>query len=240
MWNKMEKNKKFSDQNLELKSRFVIKFQKNILKWFEKHQRTFPWREKSISSYQILIAEVLLQKTRAENITEVYLMFINRYKNIEELAKADANELIELLKPLGFFNRRTRDFLKMSKEIMIEHRGHIPHSKSNLEDLPGIGPYIANAYLCVAHNQRLPIVDTNVKRLYSRFFGISVQSDLRRDKYIWNLAEQVLPKKNYKKFNWAVLDLTAKICKSKSPEHKKCPLNKECAFLANIKARDLQ
>lgn len=224
----MNKDIILPQQNTKIKTAKIKKLRKKIPKWFEENQRFFPWREPNISSYQILIAEILLQKTRAENVVDIYLKFINKFANIKELSNANSKEIINIIRPLGFYNRKTRDLIKLSKEIMTKHGGKIPLKKSKLEELPGIGTYISNAFLCFACNKRVPIVDTNVKRIYSRYFGINVNADPRRDTDIWFLAKRVLPMKSVKEFNWGVLDFSALICKSRNPHHFDCPLRENC------------
>ncbi|MBU4189845.1 MAG: hypothetical protein KJ886_02455 [Candidatus Thermoplasmatota archaeon] len=207
----------------------IKKLQRKLLVWFEKNGRKFPWREPHRSPYEIFVAEMMLQKTRAEGIVDVYLRFIKQYQNIKELAKADLTGLTELLKPLGLYRRRARDMLNLSKIVVEKYQGKLPASKKELLMLPGIGIYIASAFLSVAYNRPLPIVDTNIRRLYSRFFSLNIHKDLRRDKFVWELAAKILPRKNCKEFNWALLDLSAMVCKSKVPLCASCPVREDCA-----------
>lgn len=205
----------------------IIKtFQKCLISWFNLNGRRFPWREHRRSPYEILIAEIMLQKTKAENIIPTYLKFIEKYPGFEALSKANPNELQQDLKVLGLSNVRSKNILKLAQEI--RKIGFIPSEREKLLTLPGIGPYIANAFLLAAYNQRLPVVDTNVRRLYERVFSLKSKKDPRRDKKIWTFAEKVLPKNNYKEFTWALMDFCASVCKAKNPLCSSCPIRSIC------------
>jgi len=202
----------------------IAKFRRKIFEWFKHNKRNFPWRDGKRSAYEILVAEILLQKTKAENIVDVYLDFVKRFPNPEKLSKAKFSELERLLKPLGLYRNRSRNLIKLGKEL-VKTKG-----KGDLKELPGVGPYIANAFLLTVFNKRLPVVDTNVRRLYERVFSVKSKPDPRRDKSIWGFAERVLPKKRYREFTWGILDFSAIICKKKNPKCNLCPLKSICDY----------
>lgn len=209
--------------------RDIIKtFQERLISWFNLNGRRFPWREHGRSPYEILIAEIMLQKTKAENIVPTYLKFIEKYPDFGVLSNANPNELQQDLKALGLSNVRSKNILKLAQEI--KKIGFIPNEREKLLSLPGIGPYIANAFLLAAHNQRLPVVDTNVRRLYERVFSLKSKKDPRRDKEIWTFAEKVLPENNYKEFTWALMDFCASVCKAKNPLCGSCPIRIICEY----------
>ena len=206
--------------------------QTKLMKWFKENQRDFPWRDSRKTKYDILIAEMMLQKTRAGGIVKTYLKFIKKYPGFQELSKASQSEIAHMIKPLGLHNMRSKNFINLCASL--KHRKwKIPSSKEELLKLPGVGDYIANAYLVVALNKRVPIVDTNIKRIYNRLFSIVPTKDPRRDENIWIFCESLLPKRKYKEFNWALLDFAALVCKSKKPECKSCPLRNYCDFYQN-------
>ena len=201
--------------------------QRTLLKWYEIHGRkSLPWRRNDISPFHKLVAEILLQKTRAENIVPIYLEFIKRYPSAIELAKESEEKLAEFLKPLGLYRNRARNLIKMAK--IIVDRG-IPRDRRELELLPGVGPYIANAFLVTAYNYCLPVVDTNVRRFLSRVFSLRTKRDVRRDPFVWKFMERILPSQKCREFIWAVLDFSAKICKPK-PRCNVCPIKDICNF----------
>ncbi|MBA2840872.1 A/G-specific adenine glycosylase [Methanococcus maripaludis] len=204
-----------------------------ILKWYSKNSREFPWRYTS-DPYKVFVSEILLQRTLAAKVIPTFLKIIKKYPSVNELAKSDINELKKYFEDIGLFYRA--ELLKnISKQISIEFNGKIPEKREDLRKIKGIGDYICNSILCFGYGKRYQIVDTNVVRLYSRLFSfVSTKKDIERDPKLWELAELVLPEKNYVNYNYAILDFAALICKSKHPQCSECPLNKYCGYLNKI------
>ncbi len=221
-------NAKLETNIPEINNVRIKKFQNRIMKWFRKNKREFPWRDPNRSPYEILIAEIMLQKTRAENIVNTYLNFINKYPNFVRLSKASFKELSGILEVLGLSKIKAKNLTRLAKEIKL--LGEIPKDKETLIKLPGIGPYIANAFSISAFCMRLPVVDTNVRRLYNRLFSFESKKDPRRDKNIWILAKRLLPKVHCKEFTWAIMDFCATVCNAKNPICHSCPLNDICDY----------
>lgn len=208
----------------------IKEFRKRLFEWYANNRRTFPWRDRKASPYEILIAEIMLQKTRAENIVKTYQHFIEKYPNPKTLSQTNVSELMELIKPLGLYRLRSKRLHEMGKAFV--RMGKIPSDSKGLESLLGIGPYILNAFLLAAFNKRLPVVDTNIRRVYERVFSVKSKRDPRRDKFIWEFAEKILPEKDYREFTWALLDFSALVCTKKSPKCPVCPVSKICDFYA--------
>lgn len=206
----------------------IIIFRKLIFKWSKENFRNFPWRKQGISKYDILIAEIMLQKTKAENVVYIYKKFLEKYPTPSKLSKARQKSIEKLIKPLGLYRNRSQNLLILGKAIVPPN--DIPHSYANLSVLPGIGPYITNAFLISAYDQSLPVVDTNIRRLYERIFSIKSKVDPRRDRDIWMFAKKILPKKNCRSFTWGLLDFSALVCKKRKPNCHVCPLQTICNF----------
>lgn len=201
-------------------------FVKRVLTWGKTHRRLFPWRETS-NPYKVLIAEVMLHRTKAEQVLPIYSSFIKKFPNSETLANTTVDRIEKEIKSLGLSYRASR--LKRIGELLVErHKGQVPSDYKSLRELPGVGPYIANAVLCFAFGQKRPILDTNVVRVISRFFGIPISSDPHKNKSLWNLMDQIVPQTEAREFNLTVLDLAALVCKAKKPEHNRCPLTDIC------------
>jgi A/G-specific adenine glycosylase len=205
-------------------------FQSCLLRWYKSNKRIFLWREPSRSPYEILIAEVMLQKTRAENIVEVYSNFLKKFPNENSLSNARVNEIEQTINILGLSKIRAKNLSSIA-HIVVE-RGGIPGKVEDLMSFPGIGPYIANAILLSAFNERRAVVDTNICRIYSRVFSFESQKDPRKDKRIWIFSEKMLPKRDYRDFTWALMDFCAIICKPKKPLCFKCPIVGICDYAA--------
>jgi A/G-specific adenine glycosylase len=119
--------------------------------------------------------------------------------------------------------------MNLAQIVATEHRGEIPHLKEELLELPGIGDYIANAVLCFAYGESVPLLDTNIIRILERVFGIrSSKVRARTDKELWKAVERIIPPGKAKEFNLAMLDLAALICTSRNPKCSICPTADIC------------
>lgn len=214
-------------QSLEkLKS---AKFQRNLFRWFEGNGRLFPWRQTQ-EPYRVIVAEFLLQKTNVEKVLLVYGNFIKRYPTVEILADAPIQEITEFIRPLGLLYRAGR-MKKMADSIVSNYGGVFPSNKKLLRSLDGVGDYIANALLTFAFGQRVPIVDTNIVRIFDRIFGIkSDRSRARTDRRFWELVGTVVPKKHPREYNFALLDFAALICTAQDPSCPTCPMRNFCNY----------
>jgi len=200
-----------------------------LLEWWSPDQFDYQWRKTS-DPYKILISELLLHKTDAKKVEQVYPKFIEKFPTILDLYRADIKEIEKLIKDIGLFYRAKR-MKKIAEQIINQFNGNIPDSKKGLVSLYGVGDYISNAVLCFAFEKRVPIVDTNVIRVYERVFSLkSSKSRPRTDKKIWDFAEKILPLEKFVEYNYALLDFASSICKAKNPRCKMCPINKTCQW----------
>lgn len=201
---------------------------RRLINWGKKNYRKFPWRYTK-SKFHAIIAEILLQRTKAEQVLPVYKAVIKKYKSPSDLSKAKLNELHKLIKSLGLF-WRGRLIKKLSLEISKNRC--IPCDYSDLIKLPAVGPYVASAYLSFHCNKYGSIIDSNVVRLYGRLFGVKTGPETRRAKIMVELAKLITPRNSFKTYNYAVLDHTAAICVS-IPKCDICPLKKVCIYFNN-------
>lgn len=205
-------------------------FRTHLLKWFDKNKRNFPWRKENISNYEIILSEILLQRTKAETVANYYEIFFKKYPNWEELSNATLDELKNILKPLGLYNHRAKRIMNIIDEYKLKH-GSLPKNKNELNDSNLSTLYISNAYELFVLNNRAPLLDVNMARLVSRFFEPKVIKDVRNDKEIYKLSKQITNVKRCKELNWAILDFAAIICKAKKPECEMCILKSRCIFV---------
>jgi len=195
------------------------------LAWEQNNYPAFPWRDE-IPPFHALVAEVLLQRTRAEQVVPVYLNFVRVFPNPTSLAQTNIPDIEKVIAPLGL-RWRAKFLHELGKELVAG--GSVPADLVSLRKLPGVGPYAASAYLSFHVGRRVPIVDSNVVRFYGRFFGFRTGPETRRDKQLFELADSVTPKRTFKRFNYAIIDFTRAICRPK-PLHDICPVAKRCAF----------
>lgn len=207
----------------------IERFQKVILNWYEQNKRYLPWRNTS-DPYKILIAEFLLQKTDVGKVKAVYEQFINHWPTIQLLCEANVHAIAEVIQPLGLKYKAAR--LKSVASIIVDKfNGNIPQTTKMLLELPGVGRYIASTIECFAYNKPTAILDTNVIRILNRVLGVSSQKQRPRDDtHLWDLADELLPHKNVKNYNWALLDYGSLICRSRRPLCHACTLQEICTF----------
>lgn len=205
-------------------------FSKRLLAWWKNNKRDFPWRHTN-DPYAVLIAEMLLRKTTALQVDRLYRALIGKYPDVKSLSEADENELRDMIKPLGMEHKRAKLLKEVNNVIIESYKGVIPSAQKELLQLPGIGPYAANAVLSFSHAQNVPMVDTNFVRLIERVFGFkSSRARARDDKQIWEFAETLVPKGRSKEFNLAVIDFAASVCGARVPKCEVCPLTSVCTF----------
>lgn len=207
----------------------VSRFRADLIAWGQDNLRVFPWRE-TCDPYAILIAEVMLHRTKAPQVLAVYPSFLLRYPNISELAKAPREDLHTALASLGL--RQRVDMLhEMSQEIVNRFNGRIPESKEDLISLPGVSDYIAGAVRCFARNEMEPLIDTNTVRVIGRLFGLKTNDSSRRNRLFKDLHAVLVDPDNPGVYNYALLDLAAQVCtKVRPPECPACPVRQHCSY----------
>lgn len=231
MW--LQITKRVSKKNLAdaVDSSKKIKFfQKKILEWFRHNGRSYPWRKEK-DPYKILIAEMMLQRTRGDQVLPVYRSFIKKYPSIQSLSDADVGEVSKFVKKLGLF-WRSRFMVKMASAITNDHDGRISRRREDLLKIPGIGDYIADAMISFAFGGRRTVIDSNVVRLVSRYFGITVKGEIRRKKEFIDFCQNLslnLKSNDVKRLNWAMIDHSASLCRPE-PCCVKCPLSQRCHY----------
>jgi len=197
-----------------------MRFVEKLLKWFKKNERDYPWRTTD-DSFHILIAELFLQRTRSDNVEDVYVGFIDEFPTASVILNADKKKIMGYLSHLGLQNKRYEVLMDVC-EAYEEYDGDI-FSKEVLSDIKGVGEYMINATLCFGENEKLPLVDTNTRRIITRFYGIDVKEVKKK-------ILDILPDKNYVEFNYALLDYAAIICKAIAPRCDQCIIRSGCLY----------
>ena len=200
--------------------------------WFDKNERKFPWRETK-DPFKILMAEMMLRRTRAEQVKPVYDNFFKKYKKIEDLANASQKEIDTILYPLGL-KWRSPAFILVAREVRAKYGGEVPQDREMLKKLTGVGDYVAGAVLSIAYDKKEWIVDNNVARIFKRYFGLETLGEGRRNRKIINLAKKYIQSRNPKKSNLAILDFSAMVCTSRSPQCNICVLKHKCFYFKDL------
>jgi A/G-specific adenine glycosylase len=205
-------------------------FTSRLLRWYKNNKRVFPWR-KTKNPYAILIAELLLRKTTANQVKAIYENFLKSFPDVKSLARASEKELYDMLRPLGMEYKRANLLIKFAEYVLNTYNGNIPKNLEDLLDIPGVGYYSANALLCFAFNSDTAIVDTNVLRVIERVFNIKSNKGRPRDDLgIWEFANTLTRPGKARALNLAILDFAALICKSRAPKCGDCILNDICYY----------
>jgi A/G-specific adenine glycosylase len=181
-----------------------------------------------------MIAEFMLQRTRAEQVEPVYQQFIKRYPTSVSLSKAKIKEVAQYTKHLGI-HWRARHFITAAKFIMKEYKGRIPSNREKLLAIPGVGEYVAGAILTVAFQKPEWVIDSNIARFLNRYHGLDFQGEIRRKKEIIELSRHLFIYKNPRKLLFGMLDFTALVCLPRKPTCPKCFLRKKCGHLKGMK-----
>jgi A/G-specific adenine glycosylase len=175
----------------------------------------------------VLVAEVLLQRSRGKTVAHVYEDLFDRWPGARELACASEEEILSVIRPVGLVSRAT--VLKSLAEETVRRRG-VPSSPDELITLPGVGRYAANATAAIAFGQHVPTVDGVTARVYRRYFLLPAGREASSDSDLWALVERVTPHRAIREWNWAVLDLAATVCLPKIPKCDVCPLQRRCSW----------
>ena len=209
-------------------------FTKELLKW-NKHEnnRVMPWKYEK-DPYKIWISEIILQQTRVQQGLEYYNRFIERYPTVKNIAEAEESEVFKLWEGLGYYTR-CKNIIASAKFISENLKGKFPDKYEDILQLKGIGTYTASAIASFAYNLPFAVLDGNVFRILSRYFGIKIPIDISEGKTFYSaLANQLLDKKFAGVYNQSIMDFGATICKP-LPLCEICPLNTKCiAYLNNL------
>jgi len=208
-------------------------FRKIITNWYRKNGRVYPWRE-THDPFRILIAEMMLRRTKADQVVPVYEQFFKEYPDVDSLAEAKQEVLEKILYPLGL-KWRIPTFVIVAREVREKYQFKIPETREELVSLPGVGEYIAGAVLSIAYGKKEWLVDSNIVRIFKRYFGIKTAKEGRKDKHIVEIAKIYASGKDPSRATMGILDITALICKPRKPACEKCPLIDHCHYVLSQK-----
>ncbi len=186
-------------------------FQMQLLKWFEVDGRDIPWRKKSVTNYERIISEVLLQRTKAQTVAKYFSTFLKAYPSWKKLGEASQKDLEVILQPLGLYKQRAARLYKLAQE-MKRRNGRFPTKRNQVEEMSMMGQYITNAFELFILKKPAPLLDVNMARVLERFFGPRTKADIRYDPYLQELAQKVVNHEKSKEINWAILDLGGLLC----------------------------
>jgi len=207
-------------------------FSKTLLKWNDtENTRQMPWKGEK-NPYRIWISEIILQQTRVQQGMEYYNRFIKTFPDIQSLTTTSEKKIYKLWEGLGYYSR-CKNLIASARFIHNELAGEFPKKYEEILALKGIGTYTASAIASFAYNQPFAVLDGNVFRVLSRFFGEEIPINTTEGKKFYGaLAQSLLDKKQPGNYNQALMDFGAVICKPAAPLCSQCLLRNKCvAFL---------
>jgi A/G-specific adenine glycosylase len=198
-----------------------------LLKWYAEHRRDLPWR-KTQNPYEIWISEMMLQQTRVDTVIPYYLLWMEKYPDINLLAAASRDEVLKSWEGLGYY-RRAHAIHETAAIILFKYEGKFPSEISELRQLPGIGPYTSSAIAAFAFEQDILTIDGNVRRVLSRWMDLEIDPRTRQgETRLLDWASATMPSGMAAEYNQAVMDLGALLCTAKNPSCNSCPLASTC------------
>lgn len=208
-------------------------FTRKLLKWNKSvNKRDMPWKGEP-DPYKVWLSEIILQQTRVEQGRAYYEKFIRAYPDIQSLATAPDTEIFKMWEGLGYYSR-CKNLITTARYITGNYNGKFPSDYHDLLSLKGIGPYTAAAIASFAFNQPMAVVDGNVLRVLSRYFGISTPIDSPEGKKLFNaLAQSLIDKDVPGMYNQAIMDFGATVCKPRQPLCLQCVQSLDCESFRN-------
>lgn len=206
--------------------------QMNLIEWYKREHRVFPWRETD-DPYKIWISEIMLQQTTTEAVIPYFNRFIERFPDVKTLSQADLEDVYKMWEGLGYY-RRAKHIYETAHVIVEQYNGIFPTEYKDVLSLKGIGPYTAGAICSIAYHQSTPAIDGNVLRIISRHHLIKDNIALNRtQKEITEIVSKLLQKHDSSSFNQGLMDLGATICRPVNPKCDQCPIVSTCKAYAS-------
>ena len=204
------------------------RFSSRLIAWQDRHGRhDLPWQQ-SRDAYRIWLSEIMLQQTQVSTVIPYYARFLERFPDIEALAAAPVDSVLERWAGLGYY-ARARNLHRCAQIVVAEHGGRFPQDPESIAELPGIGRSTA-AIAAFAYGRRAAILDGNVKRVLARCFGIEgFPGSAQTAKTLWALAESLLPAQRIEAYTQGLMDLGATLCTRGKPFCSACPLHEMCS-----------
>src|SRR6266545_2502553 len=201
--------------------------------WARLNYQKYPWRSRR-AGWHGLVAEILLQRTRAGQVLPVYLEFVRTFPTPKSVASARVSEVRRVFSSLGL-HWRAKLLHKLGLVLSKSH-GKVPDSLNELLALPGVGPYAASAWLSLHRGRRAVIVDSNIVRWLARMTGKAYGPETRRSRWVRQCVEELTPSRQVREFNYAMLDFTMLVCRPK-PRCEVCPFAESLCHYAAAQRR---
>ncbi|WP_135365031.1 HhH-GPD family protein [Halosimplex halophilum] len=202
-----------------------------LLSWLETYGREYPWRY-ATDPWRIYATEILLQRTRADAVEEIYEEFFSTFSRPGAVLEKSETELRECIRSLGFVNHRVRSIQEAAELCVVNHDGAVPTDLEALQQPWRVGPYTARACMLFAFQEPLALVDANTARITGRVFEYPLPDQPHKSEVVYRFLDSLVPADGAmaRAFNLALLDLGALRCTHAHPICEECPLNSGCTY----------
>ena len=211
-------------------------FADRLTAWLAQEQRDLPWRSGPAGArdpYAVWVSEVMAQQTQLAVVVGYFKRWMARFPTVESLAAADQQDVLKLWEGLGYYSR-ARNLHSAAQIVACEFDGELPRTRRELLRLPGIGEYTAGAILSLAFGLPEPVLDGNVKRVFSRLWDIEEAIDARAtEQRLWKYAQEMVGASSRPgAVNEGLMELGALLCRPRTPLCPDCPLQANCLAYA--------
>ncbi len=215
-----------------------MNFSNQLIYWYLQNNRELPWR-KTKNPYFIWLSEIMLQQTRVNQGLSYYLTFTKEFPTVFDLANASESKVLKLWQGLGYYSR-ARNLHFSAKQVVNDYQGEFPSTYDEIKKLKGVGDYTASAISSICFNEPQAVVDGNVYRVLSRYFGIKTPINSTKGiKEFKELAQTLIDVSQPGTFNQAIMDFGALHCKPQNPLCDTCIFNSSCIALKEQSIKDL-
>ncbi|MET3107693.1 A/G-specific adenine glycosylase [Oxalobacteraceae bacterium GrIS 2.11] len=214
-------------------------FSEAVIHWQKRHGRhSLPWQQ-TTDAYRVWVSEIMLQQTQVTAVIPYYQKFLDSFPDVQSLVNASSEQVMAHWSGLGYYTR-ARNLHACAKRVAMEYGGKFPDQPALLADLPGIGRSTAAAIAAFSYGARAAILDGNVKRVFTRVFGIDgYPSSKLVENDLWLRAEALLPIVDIQSYTQGLMDLGATLCTRTKPRCTDCPLQNRCVALATNRIAEL-
>jgi len=201
-------------------------FAVSLCAWYHSNARDLPWR-RTRDPYRIWVSEVMLQQTTVNTVIPYYRHWVRTFPTLVHLARATPQKVLRAWQGLGYY-RRAINLHRSARVLCRDFNGRFPEDENILKQLPGFGDYTTAAVLSIAFNRRLPLIDTNARRVLLRLHNIRTGNGKDHEHCLREFLMKNLPRRNINIFNQALMELGALVCRPHAPLCQACPLRLSC------------
>lgn len=223
---KREKNENPATIKDEPISARLIPLRRKLLAWYRKNRRDYPWRNTS-NWFHLLMAEMMLRRTRADQVVPVYENFVSCYRSPRQAIGLGRKELERMFRPLGLRWRAGQ--LHDTIHYLHDHyRLRKPEPGDDLQKIPGVGPYTDAMLRNRLFGEARAAMDTNLVRIFLRWQGFPYRPEARRDRRLHEIGDRFVGGRHSRELNLALIDFVALVCRPRQPSCAECPLRNLC------------